>query len=154
QRAMCAGGPDRAATAWNHDRRAAIERAFLATGDKNAARAFARAAALMEQYVGRWVGVDTDTCEARQVRGGQSTHGPGPRMGCLGERLSSVRALGDVFLTADRGVVDNAVAAASVLPTLDRCADVSMLRAVIRPPDDPAVRAKVAATHDQIAKVK
>ena len=66
------------------------------------------------------------------------------RMGCLGERLSSVKALTDVFATADPGVVENAVGAASALPTLDRCADVAMLRAVVRPPDDPGKRAQVA----------
>ena len=95
-----------------------------------------------------------ETCEATQVRGEQSAEVLDLRMGCLGERLSGVRALGDVFMTADSGVVDNAVGAASALPTLDRCADVPMLRAVIKPPDDPAVRAKVAAVREQVARVK
>jgi serine/threonine-protein kinase len=153
QRAMCAGGPARAATAWGPERRAAIERVFSASGNKNAARAFAGAAALVDQYVARWTGMYTESCEATQITGEQSTDVLDLRMGCLRERLSSVRALADVFATADTGVVDNAVAAASALPALDRCADVAMLRAVIRPPDDPAVLAKVAAARDEMAKL-
>jgi serine/threonine-protein kinase len=154
QHAICAGGPGRAATAWSPERRGAIERAFAATGNRNAARAFANAAALIDGYVARWTGMYTETCQATHVRGEQSADVLDLRMGCLGERLTSVRALGDVFSSADSGVVDNAVAAASALPALDRCADVAMLRAVIRPPDDPTVRAKVAAVSEEVAKVK
>ena len=154
QRAICAGGPGRAAAVWGQARRAAIERAFVKSGNRNAARAVAGVTSLVEQYLGRWTGMYAETCEATQVRGEQSAEVLDLRMGCLGERLSSVRALGDVFLTADSSVVDNAVSAASALPTLDRCADVAMLRAVIKPPDDPAVRAKVAAARDEVARVK
>ncbi|MES1164659.1 MAG: serine/threonine-protein kinase [Verrucomicrobiota bacterium] len=151
---LCAAGPDRAATAWSRDRRAAVERAFAATGSKNAPRALAGVSALMDEYVARWTGMYKETCEATHVRGEQSAEVLDLRMGCLGERLSSVRALGDVFMTADRAVVDNAVSAASALPALDRCADVEMLRAVVKPPDNPAVRAKVASLREEIAKVK
>ncbi len=154
QRAVCAGGPGRAVAVWGPERRSAIERAFAATGNRNAGRAFANAAALVDGYISRWTGMYRETCEATAVRGDQSAEVLDLRMGCLGERLSGVRALGDVFTSADSGVVDNAVAAASALPALDRCADVAMLRAVIRPPDDPAVRAKVAAARDEVAKVK
>ena len=154
QHAMCAGGPDRAASAWGPERRAAIERAFQTSGNKNATRALASVSALVEQYLTRWTGMYAETCEATQVRGEQSAEVLDLRMGCLGERLSSVRALGDVFMTADSGVVDNAVGAANALPALDRCSDLPMLRAVIKPPDDPLVRAKVAAVRDEVAKVK
>ena len=88
------------------------------------------------------------------ARGEQSAEVLDLRMACLGERMSSVRALTDVFATASAVVVDNAVGAASALPTLDRCADVAMLRAVIKPPEDPAVRAQVAAARQEVAKVR
>jgi serine/threonine protein kinase/tetratricopeptide (TPR) repeat protein len=154
QRAMCAGGPSRTASSWGPARRAAVERAFQASGNKNAERAFAGVSTLVDQYLARWTAMYVETCEATQVRGEQSAEVLDLRMGCLGERLSSVRALGDVFMTADSVVVDNAVAAADALPTLDRCADVSMLRAVIKPPDDLAVRGKVANMREAVAKVK
>jgi serine/threonine-protein kinase len=94
-----------------------------------------------------------EACEASRVRGEQSGEVLDLRMGCLGERLSSVKALTEVFATADTGVVENAVGAASALPTLERCADVAMLRAVVRPPDDPAKRAEVAKLGEEVARV-
>src|SRR5262249_35532240 len=94
-----------------------------------------------------------EACEATQMRGEQSGEVLDLRMDCLGERLSSVKALTDVFATADRALVDNAVNAANVLPTVDRCADVALLRALIRPPDDPAKRADVARLRENVAKV-
>ena len=153
QRAMCAGGPARAATAWGAERRGAVERAFAASGHKRAAQAFAVTAKLLDAYVARWTGMYTEACEAAQVRGEQSADVLDLRMACLGERLAGVRALGDVLTSADPGVVENAVGAAGALPTLDRCGDVPMLRAVIRAPDDPGKRAEVARLRDEVAKV-
>jgi tetratricopeptide (TPR) repeat protein len=74
-------------------------------------------------------------------------------MECLNERVSSVRALIDVLAAGDQSVVDKAVSAVGALPTLEPCADVAMLRAVLRPPDDPAKRAEVARLREDVAKV-
>jgi tetratricopeptide (TPR) repeat protein len=153
RRALCAGGAERAAAAWGPERRSAAQRAFTASGKPNAGQAFATAAALMDQYVERWNQVYTETCEATQVRGDQSAEVLDLRMDCLGERLSSARALADVLAGADAQVVDNAVAAASALPMLARCSDVAMLRAVVRPPEDPATRARVQAQREDVARV-
>jgi tetratricopeptide (TPR) repeat protein len=152
QRALCAGGPARAAAVWNPERRSAMERAFKAGGDANG-HVFGNTAGLIDKYVAAWTGAYRQTCEATQVRGEQSNEVLDLRMECLGERLQSVGAVTEVLAAADRRVVDNAVAAASALPTLDRCSDVAMLRAVIRPPDDPAKRAAVAAAREELAKV-
>jgi serine/threonine protein kinase len=153
RRALCAGGSARAATAWDRQRRSATERAFTASGKPNAAQAFATTAALMDEYIGRWTQVYTETCEATHVHGDQSAEVLDLRMDCLGERLASARALGDVLSGADAQVVDNAVAAASALPMLARCSDVAMLRAVVRPPEDPATRARVQAQRENVARV-
>ena len=153
QHALCAAGPGRAATAWGPGKRAALERAFAATGNKHAAQALAVTAALFDRYVASWTGMYKEACEATQVRGEQSSDVLDLRMGCLGERLSALRAVADVLATADSSVVDNAVSAASGLPTLDRCADVQTLRAVVRPPDDPSKRQAVTAAAEELAKV-
>ena len=150
QRAMCAGGPARVATVWGPQQRQAVELAF--NGHKRGATTFASVSGLIDGYLARWTGIYAETCEATQVRGEQSAEVLDLRMGCLGERLSSVKALTEVFSAADIGVVDNAISAASALPTLDRCADVAMLRAVMRPPDDPGKRAQVAALREEVAK--
>ena len=153
RRALCAGGPGRAAAAWGAPQRHAIERAFTASGNPSAAHVFATTAALVDEYVGRWTQLYTETCEATHVHGDQSAEVLDLRMACLGERLASVRALGEVLAGAGGQVVDNAVAAASGLPLLARCSDVPMLRAVVRPPDDPATRARVEALREEVARV-
>ena len=52
-------------------------------------------------------------------------------------------------------VVENALARLRrPLATLDRCADVPTLRAVIRPPDDPATLAKVTELRKRLAEAK
>jgi len=153
QRALCAGGPARAEAVWGPAQRTAIERSFAASGNKRAAQAFASTAALVDQYVGRWTLMYGETCEATNLRGEQSSEVLDLRMECLGERLSSVKALTEILATADKGIVDNATTAAASLPTLERCADVSMLRAVVKPPDDPAKRSEVNKLREDVAKV-
>jgi tetratricopeptide (TPR) repeat protein len=138
---------------WGPEQRAAIERAFASTGHKRAAQAFASTAALLDQYAARWTQQYTAACEATHVRGDQSADVLDLRMECLDERLSGVKALTNVFATADPAVVDNAATAVGSLPTLERCADVSMLRAVVKLPDDPAKRAEVARLREDVAKV-
>src|SRR5207244_2584780 len=77
------------------------------------------------------------------LRGEQSAEVLDLRMGCLQERLMSVRALTDVFATADGTVVENAIGAAGALPGLERCGDVPLLKAVVKPPADEATRRRV-----------
>jgi tetratricopeptide (TPR) repeat protein len=153
QPATCAGGPARAATVWGPEQRRAVERSFTASGHKRAAQVFASTAAIIDKYVAQWTRMYGDACEATHVRGEQSGDVLDLRMECLSERLSNVKALTDVFASGDQGVVDNALIASSALPSVDRCADVAMLRAVIRPPDDPARRAEVARLREDAAKV-
>jgi len=158
---VCRGGPKRLAEVWetesapgSHPHRDAIGAAFLKTGVAHAAETWARAARLIDDYAGKWLGMYGDACEATQVRGEQSAEVLDLRMTCLADRLGRVKALGDVFAAATPTVVDNAVSAASALPPLDRCADVQLLRAVVPPPDDPAARARVEELKGDLARVK
>jgi serine/threonine-protein kinase len=152
--AMCTGGPERAAAVWGPDRRDAIRRAFMASGSPSAPTAFARMSEIFDGYLRRWTEMYEESCKATHVRGEQSNEVLDLRTECLGERLSAARALSDVFASANASTVDNAVTAASALPALDRCADVAMLRAVIKPPSDPAVRARVAEVREQASRVR
>jgi tetratricopeptide (TPR) repeat protein/predicted Ser/Thr protein kinase len=151
RRAICDGGAERAAQVWGPAQRGAVARAFEATGARFAGQALAGVTALLDRYAAGWTEMYTEACQATQVRGEQSSEVLDLRMECLRQRLAGVRALTDALAQADRAVVDNAVAAAGSLPTLDRCADVAMLRSVIRPPDDPKIRAQVAALREQVS---
>ncbi|HEX4406233.1 MAG TPA: tetratricopeptide repeat protein [Polyangia bacterium] len=125
----------------------------MATGKPFAAQAFISTAKLLDEYVRRWASSYQDACEATHVRGDQSEEVLDLRMSCLDNRLGNVRALSDVLVRADDGVVLNAVNAAGALPSLDGCADVAALRAVVKPPVDPATRARVGELRTELARV-
>jgi tetratricopeptide (TPR) repeat protein len=158
QQTMCTGGAAHLAGVWEpgpavDERRAAIHRAFLASGKSYAEQAYASVARLLDQYVARWTGMYTEACEATHVRGEQSAEVLDMRMACLNERLGNARALTDVFAAADGKVVENAVSAAASLPSLDRCADVGLLRALVKPPEDAPTRKRVDELRAELAKL-
>jgi tRNA A-37 threonylcarbamoyl transferase component Bud32/tetratricopeptide (TPR) repeat protein len=158
QSAMCTGGGAKFASIWEpgagtSERKTAIHRAFAASGKSYAEQAFTGAARVLDQYVARWTGMYTDACEATHVRGEQSAEVLDLRMACLDEHLRNARALSDVFAAADGKVVENAVSAAAALPSLDRCADVPLLRAVVKPPENAATRKRVDDLRGELANM-
>jgi predicted Ser/Thr protein kinase len=155
---VCSDGADRLAGVWEpaagpSPRRDQVKRAFLATGKSFATQSYATAARLLDEYVGRWTSMVRENCEATRLRGAQSWEVLDLRTSCLADRLANVRALTEVFMSADEGVVTNAASAAGALPMLDRCADVAALRAVVKPPEDPATRRRVGELRDELAHV-
>jgi serine/threonine protein kinase/tetratricopeptide (TPR) repeat protein len=162
RQAVCGGGPGRLAGVWElpavgdaeSPRQAAIHRAFLATNKTYAADVYASVRRILDGYAQSWAGMYREACEATQVRGEQSAEVLDLRMSCLQERLGGLRALTQVFSDATGEVVENAVGAATALGTFDRCADVPLLRAVVRPPEDPATRARVDDLRRQLADRK
>jgi tetratricopeptide (TPR) repeat protein len=156
---MCQGGGQRLAGIWEPGtdgtpRKAAIHKAFAATGKSYAEAAFTSASRYLDQYASRWAAMHDDACEATQLRGEQSAEVLDLRMSCLNDRLTDLRALTDVFVTADDKVVENAVTSAGSLARLDRCADVPLLRAVIKPPADEATRARVEGLRQELGHLK
>jgi tetratricopeptide (TPR) repeat protein len=158
---ICRRGPERLLGVWEladgasagATRRVATRASFLETGVDHAADAWDRAAGILDRYTAGWLRMYQETCAATHERGDQSVEVLDLRMACLSERLGRVKALTDVFADANATVVDNAVPAAGALPTLDRCADVASLRAIVSPPDDPATRARVAALRRELARI-
>jgi tetratricopeptide (TPR) repeat protein/tRNA A-37 threonylcarbamoyl transferase component Bud32 len=135
-------------------RQAKIHQAFLATGKAYAGDAFASVSRVLTSYAQSWAGMYRDACEATHVRGEQSAEVLDLRMACLQERLDGLRALTRVFSEARGEVVENSVSATNALATLARCADVPLLRQVERLPEDPDVRARIAALRARLADLK
>jgi len=159
RQALCLGGGERLAGVWEpgterSPRKTAIHQAFAATGKSYAEAAFASASRYLDQYASRWVAMYADACQATQLRGEQSAEVLDLRMACLNERLTDLHALTDLFAAADEKVVENAVSSAGSLARLDRCADVPLLRAVIKPPADEATRARVDGLRTELARLK
>jgi tetratricopeptide (TPR) repeat protein/predicted Ser/Thr protein kinase len=158
QRLMCTAGAAHLAGVWEPGpdasaRKATIHRAFAASGRSYAEQAWIEVARLLERYAGRWTAMYTDACQATHVRGEQSAEVLDLRMTCLRERLGNLRALSDVFAAADGNVVEHAVSAAAALPSVDRCADIPLLRAIVRPPEDPATRKRVDDLRGELAQL-
>ncbi|HET6282959.1 MAG TPA: serine/threonine-protein kinase [Polyangia bacterium] len=162
QTSICEAGPAKLGGIWELEKlgrgesagKAAIRTAFLATGKSYAADAFANVSRALDTYVRGWSDMYREACEATQVRGEQSAEVLDLRMSCLGEKLAGVKALTKVFSEANGSVVENAVTAAHALGPLDRCADVPLLRAVVKPPEDPATRARVDDLRARLASVQ
>ncbi len=158
EEAMCHEGAARWAGVWEangaaSERKEAIRRSFVATGRTFAQQAFTGASRLLDQYVRRWLDTYTDACEAAHIRGEQSAEVLDLRMTCLHEKVTEVEALTERLSRADGTVVENAVMAASALSPLDRCSDVPLLKAVVRPPTDVATRKRVDDLRGDLARL-
>jgi len=160
--APCGGAPAKLAGVWEVRgpadaeplRHARVREAFMKTGKSYAADVYATASRALTAYAQRWADMRKETCEATEVRKEQSPEVLDLRMSCLDERLGSLHALTDVFIEANGDVVENAVSASNALASLDRCADVPLLRAVVRPPEDAKTRAKVDELRRRLAALR
>jgi eukaryotic-like serine/threonine-protein kinase len=159
---LCTGGAEKLADVWELSapdgpegpHQARVHGAFLRTGKTYAADVYETVRHTMSDYAHQWSNMYKETCEATQIRHEQSPDVLDLRMACLNERLSGLRALESVFESANGSVVENAVSAAGALASLDRCTDVATLRAVVRPPDDPIIQAKVNELRQRLADLK
>src|SRR6185312_9291175 len=155
---MCRGAADRMQGIWELDesgtRRTTVYRAFLASSSPIAEDTWTRVAPLLDDYARRWTTAYTDTCEATHVRGDQSAEVLDLRMTCLDGARSGLRALTDILSHADTRAIIEGVNAVHALPPLERCADLSSLRAVVPPPAAPAVRTRIAQVEKGVADAK
>jgi len=155
---MCQGASAKLAGVWELDpsgtRRTTVHDSLLGTGRPFAEETWTRISALLDGYSREWSGAYTDACEATRVRGDQSAEVLDLRMSCLDGSLGSLRALTDLLSHADGSVIVGAVDAAHALPSIERCSDVTALRAVVPPPTNAATRARVAELETRLAKAK
>ncbi|HEY3594503.1 MAG TPA: serine/threonine-protein kinase, partial [Polyangiaceae bacterium] len=151
---LCRGAVEQLAGAWDPARADAVQRSFAGLGKDYATDTFNRIRASLDDYARGWAQMYTDACEATNVRGEQSAEVLDLRMACLKQERGELRAMTDVLATADTELLSHAVNAISSLPPIARCADIVTLRAVVRPPNDEATRARVEAIRRRIAEAK
>jgi eukaryotic-like serine/threonine-protein kinase len=151
---LCDGGGKKLDGVWDHPTKSQVRLAFERSGRSYAGETFWSVNRLLEDYLGRWVGMYTDACEATNVRGEQSAEFLDLRMACLHDRLVGVRSLSQRFAHADGQVVDNAVNAAGALAPLDLCADPRLLRNLTPLPEEATARGEVARLRAGIADAK
>jgi eukaryotic-like serine/threonine-protein kinase len=155
---LCQGANERLAGAWeltpDGSRRQAMRAAFTASGSPFADESSKRVFGILDDYAKRWVAAYTDACEATHVRGDQSSEVLDLRMACLDGSRSAVRALTGVLSTPDKDVVLQSINAARELPLLDRCSNVTALRAAVAPPADAETQKRVEDIRTGLAEVR
>src|SRR5262249_38322857 len=146
----CAVPKDQLAAVWQtgdeakSPRRAALHRAFIASGLPAAEAAWRLVGGALDEYAAQWSAMYVNACEATHVRGEQTAEVLGLRMDCLNENLDGVRALTEVLSRADAAMVGQATTAALNLTPVRHCADVPALRSAIVLPRDEATANTVA----------
>jgi len=152
----CLGGAAVIAEVWGDEQRAAIDRAFTATGKPFAAKAQEQTRRRLDAYAEGWAAMHQSACAATHIRDEQSSAGLDLRMRCLDRRRSELRALVALFTgdELDPKLVARAVEASDALTPLDGCADVEALGATDPLPDDPRERAQVDALRRRLDEIK
>jgi tetratricopeptide (TPR) repeat protein len=151
QSRMCRGAAQKFVGIWDDERHQAVQKAFAATGKPFAKAVFATTKGALGDYLRKWTGMYTETCEATRVRGDQSEAVMELRMECMERRRQEVRALVDVFAHADAQVAQRAPQAVASLPDLDECSNADALRQVV-PPPTPQTNQRVAALRTRLAE--
>ncbi len=120
-------GSDALPERWTPSTRAAVSDAFESTAVPYASSSGRTADAALESWANRWGAARQRACLEHE-RGVQSAQALDLRTRCLDAQLARFDATLDVFLGADESVVDNAVAAASALPSPKSCSDLETLQ--------------------------
>lgn len=124
--------------------------ALVGTGRSYAEDTAARASSLLDAYAAAFITMRGEVCEASR-RGAERREIAALRDACLDCRRGRLGALAAVLAEKpDPAVLDKAVSAAASLPPVAYCADVEALRAPVRPPEDPAARARVKALERRV----
>jgi tetratricopeptide (TPR) repeat protein len=150
----CGGAAGKLAGVWDAGMRARLDQAFAKGGRGHGPATAVRVGALLDRQATAWSTLHTESCRAT-ARGEQSDRMLDLRAACLDRRRDELGALSGV-LVADPGpeVIDRSIAAVLALPAIDICRDDAALEAAVPPPEDPAVRARVAALRKRLDQVE
>jgi tetratricopeptide (TPR) repeat protein len=150
----CSGADALLAGAWDSTTRAAIERAFAASGVPYADSSAKGLEAALDRYKADWIAMRSDACRATRVRREQSEHVLDLRVACLDRRLAELKALTSLLAAGgDAHAVEKSLDAASKLTSLAGCADTAALLAPGAEPSDPAQRARRADLRARLDKL-
>jgi serine/threonine-protein kinase len=150
----CAHPERQLAGVWDEGVKGRIRAAFLGTGRPYAEETLARVIALLDRHAAAQLSMSREVCEA--------SRGDRPRLeilglrdACLDRRRGQLQALTALFADRpDPEVLDRAVQASAGIFPVAYCADTDALTARVRPPEDPALRARVAALEPRVDQLE
>ena len=150
---VCQGIDAELVDIWDPTRSAAVQTAIASTGLAYASDTWARVQPGLDTYAQTWLAMRAEACETHHAAR-QSDQLFDLRTACLDQRRDSLDALVDILADADAVAVEKAVTALAALPPLTACSDTDALTQAVPPPEDPALRARVAQARSTLARVK
>jgi eukaryotic-like serine/threonine-protein kinase len=149
----CEDAAARIASIWAPTRLAAIGDAMVATAGPRGEQSWARASAIGERWVTRWIDARDASCRATRVDATQGDELLERSMGCFDRRAAELDATLDVLGQGDAAAVHHAVEALDALRTPDRCNDPRYLLDQARAPEDPSTAAAVEQLRTRLRRV-
>ena len=147
----CVGVPRALDGIWDDRVEERVRSAFLATELAYAKSTADRVATVLDGYAAEWRTMAVASCRATRVHQVQSETVMAVRDYCLERRRRQLQALTRLYGEGpDKQVLQNAVQAAQTLPAIDYCSDVLALTAAVPPPEEPVLRAQVAALERRV----
>ncbi len=137
---------------WDVARKDETRAAFARSSLPFQAETFTRVAAQLDRISTGWLGAHRDACLATAVRHDQSADLLDRRMSCLRRFRRQLAAVTATLAAPTDEVIQHAVATVAELPPLSACADREALAAGPAMPPEPAVRARIDALFDQLAR--
>ncbi|HEY0251257.1 MAG TPA: serine/threonine-protein kinase, partial [Kofleriaceae bacterium] len=131
---------------WDDDARARVATGFAAVHEPYAARAAASARTSLDRYAQALIDAKTRVCELHESEALFSL-----RTQCLDERKAALAAAVRTLSTPDAEIARHAQEIVDGLPALAPCDDTAWLTQRVRPPTNPAVKAKVTAIETTLA---
>ncbi len=151
--AVCEHGEEALAGAWSAERRARVAEALRATGLVYVDAVADNVGEHLDGYRRAWIDMHEEACRSHQ-QGRQSGELLDLRMACLERHRQRLDALAGTLEQTDAALAERAVQATRALPGLDACADAEALQSRVRPPDDPAIAARVRELRGAAATVE
>jgi eukaryotic-like serine/threonine-protein kinase len=149
----CDLGARRLTGVWDDARKARLQQAFVRSGAPGASVTWSSFSTILDERARRWAAMHDEACVATHVDGVQSAAVLDLRMECLQRKRQEMKELVDVYSDEpDASVLDRAVMAADALASVNVCAEVASLRAVVPPPDDPAKRATIDSIRRRLSR--
>jgi tetratricopeptide (TPR) repeat protein/predicted Ser/Thr protein kinase len=150
----CTGAERELAGIWGVPERIQVVAAVRATALPYAADVASSIEHRLDAYADAWVAAHTNACEATIVRRERTDEQLSQQMLCLDDRKRSFAAVSTLFVHANRDIVPRAVDVVSSLPPIADCNDLRLLAMRLKPPADPAVRARLQAVATEVANVR
>ncbi|HEY0138852.1 MAG TPA: serine/threonine-protein kinase, partial [Nannocystis sp.] len=135
---VCTGGQEQIEAVWSPEVHARIEQGIDDSGLEQASAVWLRVEDGLDRYSEDWLVGYADAC-------GETGEILDLRMACLGERHRALATAIRMFEDVDAELLAHADRLIADLPPIDVCGDEKYLRAKVRPPADPDVKARVDA---------